>query len=256
MTRDLVVTGEAVALDAMPSTVGTRVLSGLIDYVFFGVMLLLTLITMVSLFDRIILSPAQMMTSIALIMLLWIVVIPMSIEVFTAGRSLGKIVMGTRVVRHDGGPIRLRHSFVRIMVAFVEVWLTSGMVAVLVSVISRRGQRLGDYLAGTYVVNERMWAQQPLPVLMPPELEAWVRHANIVPIDGSLTLAARGFLARARTMDPMSRHRQGIDLAQELVSKVSPPPPPQAHPERVIAAILAERRDREYVLNENPSFAY
>ena len=40
---------------------------------------------------------------------------------------LGKMMMGLRVVRDDGGPIRMRHSLVRALaMVFLDFWVTSG----------------------------------------------------------------------------------------------------------------------------------
>ena len=53
------------------------------------------------------------------------------------------------------------------------------------------------------------------------------------------------FLQRAAALTPQARARTGSELYAAVLPHVSPPPPAQAHPETVLAAVLAERRRRD-----------
>ena len=65
---------------------------------------------------------------------------PTMVETLTRGRSLGKMMMGLRVVRDDGGPIRMRHSLVRALaMVFLDFWVTSGVVGGLSALASVDG---------------------------------------------------------------------------------------------------------------------
>ena len=159
------------------------------------------------------------------------------------------MVTGTRVVRDDGGTVRLRHCLVRTLLAVVEIWLTWAMPAVCISIVSKRGKRLGDLLAGTYVINERSGAMSAPPLIMPPELAGWAAQTDIRPLPGNLALAGRTFLQRTATLQPAARARLGAGLAARILPFVAPPPPAGTHPERFLAAVLCERRDRELAMN-------
>ena len=185
---------------------------------------------------------------ISLVILAWIVVIPLLTELLSRGRSLGRMVTGTRVVRDDGGTVRLRHCLVRTLLAVVEIWLASAVPAVCTSVVSKRGKRLGDMLAGTYVVRDRHRSSMAPPLLMPPELAGWAAGTDLRALPGGLSLTARTFLQRASSMDAGYRSHLGLDLASQVQAYVSPPPPAGTHPERFLAAVLTERRNRELVL--------
>ena len=63
------------------------------------------------------------------------------------------MVTGTRVVRDDGGTVRFRHCLVRALLAIVEIWATWAVPALCASIVTKRGKRFGDMLAGTYVVR-------------------------------------------------------------------------------------------------------
>ncbi|MEW6324925.1 MAG: RDD family protein [Nitrospirota bacterium] len=81
------------------------------------------------------------------------------------GRSVGKAVIGLRVLAEDGRPAGLRESILRNLpwglacVLFVIPWigwLLAGAVAALEGLLvlgNSRGRRLGDELANTHVIN-------------------------------------------------------------------------------------------------------
>ena len=249
---ELLITGEAVALDITPATVANRITSGLIDYGVYalgtGVSVLVVMALAVADGSELEDNLAFLQAVLSLVALAWLVVIPLLVELLSGGRSLGRIVTGARVVRDDGGTVRLRHCLVRTLLAVVEIWGTWAVPALCASVVSKRGKRLGDMLAGTYVVREHHRSQTAPPLLMPPELTEWAAGTDLRALPGDLSLTARTFLQRASSLMPASRHQLGLELASQVQEYVSPPPPAGTHPERFLAAVLTERRNRELVL--------
>ena len=249
---ELLITGEAVALDITPATVANRITSGLIDYGVYalgtGVSVLVVMALAVADGSELEDNLAFLQAVLSLVALAWLVVIPLLVEFLSGGRSLGRIVTGARVVRDDGGTVRLRHCLVRTLLAVVEIWGTWAVPALCASVVSKRGKRLGDMLAGTYVVREHHRSQTAPPLLMPPELAEWAAGTDLRALPGDLSLTARTFLQRASSLMPASRHQLGLELASQVQEYVSPPPPAGTHPERFLAAVLTERRNRELVL--------
>ena len=133
MMPDVVITGEAVALEVSAASAGLRILSGLIDYILYSSGLVMSLITWSRLSSSDDESPsrAAMMVEASLILLLWVLLVPLTVETLSRGRSAGRLITGARVVRDDGGSIRLRHSLVRVLLTTVEIWMTLGVVASL-----------------------------------------------------------------------------------------------------------------------------
>jgi hypothetical protein len=152
-----------------------------------------------------------------------------------------------RAVRDDGGPIRFRHALVRGLVGFVEIWMLWGVPALFCSLFSSQDKRLGDLAAGTYVVRERPSRQVSVMAQMPPQLAGWARHADIGRLPDGLALAVRQFLSRAGGMHLQPRAEMAHSLAGAVGQHVSPAPPQGTHPELFLAAVLAERRNRDVV---------
>lgn len=246
---DFVVTGEAVALVVQPASLFLRCIAGIFDAAvsILGVLFSITIYGYVMFLTNTepLSNEAQMSAAYALLLAFWLVAVPLTIEFLSHGKSLGRFVVGTRVVRDDGGPIAFRHSLVRIIIGLGELWLTLGIAAVIVCSLNRRSKRIGDLFAGTYVISDASTTVRQ-PLLMPPDMASWAGGATVGNLDETLAIMARRFLQTADMMIPAERQRLSMQLATELQSCVYPQPPLGTDPERFIAAVLVMNRDDEY----------
>lgn len=241
--EDDLVTGDAVALQLPAVSPGIRIVSGLIDVVVSFVALVAGFVTFGGLLGEV---DEALSAALALSVVVGsLVVLPVLVETLSKGRSLGRLIMGTVVVRTDGGPISLRQSVVRALVGFVEIWMASGAVALLSVLLTRRSQRLGDLAAGTCVVRDRVGLTLPPPAQPVAALEGWARSADIAPVPDALARSARELLARRVVLAPAAREALAQDIARALSAYVSPVPPAAVHPEDYVQTVLAElgRRD-------------
>ncbi|WP_445258746.1 RDD family protein [Nocardioides aurantiacus] len=239
--RDLLVTGEAVALDLPAASLGVRVLSGLVDLLAQGLLLVvgLVVVAVTAPDDALAAAGSVVVTAAALVL------VPAVVETATSGRSLGKLVMGLRTVRDDAGPPSFHHCFVRSLVGVAEVWVLAGVPALVTALLSRQGKRLGDLVAGTYVVRDRFALRLPWPVTMPPPLAGWAARADIGPLPDGLALTVQRLLGRGETLDPRAHERLLLRTASEVARHVAPAPPPGTPPAAFLAAVSAERRARD-----------
>lgn len=169
---------------------------------------------------------------------------PVLSETLSRGRTLGKIALGLRVVRDDGGAIRFRHALARGLMAVVEIYLCFGAIAVITSLLSPEGKRVGDYLAGTVVVRERAPKPSTADAWLPPGLQPWAYSLDLRGLHPSTALSARQFLSRAPSLKKDARAELGRSIANEVYAQVTPPPPPGVSPEMFLNAVLAERTRR------------
>jgi len=88
-----------------------------------------------------------------MVMMLPVVFYSVIMEVLNGGRTLGKQIVGLRVIKQDGGRVTLVDSLMRWMMLSVDLWITMGL-GVLVMCLSSRNQRFGDLAAGTLVVPD------------------------------------------------------------------------------------------------------
>jgi uncharacterized RDD family membrane protein YckC len=237
------VTGEAVMLEMRLAKLASRSLALAIDI---AVQLVILIVGVLVLSGTVTFVDDALGAALGLVFYLAVIVgYPVVFETATHGRSLGKLALGLRVLREDGGPVRFRQSFVRGLLGVVEIWLTFGSVALIASLASSQGKRLGDYLGGTVVVHERVPVRAAPMAVMPPQLAGWASGLDLSRVPDDLALAARQFLARAHELSPPVRDEMGASLAGALARVTAPPPPPGVPVWAFLSAVLAERRRRE-----------
>lgn len=243
ITQEEILTGEAVALDVQPIGYFLRALGCFID-VAVGVALLI-LFGLVSswLIGSDVLDsavfPIFAVTGVALVT----VVLPTVVETAFRGRSLGRLIVGGRIVRVDGGASGFRQAFIRALVGVFEIWFTAGAVAAIVGAFTPRSQRLGDLMAGTYAERTRTPALPPSAPGVPPVLLAWATVADVARLPDRLTRRIAQFVSHAESLEPSARARVSASLASEAREFVAPVP--AVDPETFLRGVVAVRRDRE-----------
>lgn len=241
---DPIIIGEGVILDVRPASFLTRGVALIIDYVLYWMVVVFAIYLAseyIFSFDS---SYGGLITGIVLMVVLFVIV-PSVVENLTKGRSLGKWAMGVRVVRDDGGPVVWRHSLIRHTVGVLEIVITAGAVAIIVSLFNQRGKRVGDFLAGTYVIRVRNGKSRLHEVLMPQRLVPWAQAADIAKLPDGLALNVRQFLSRAPNLHPHSRESLGAALAEKVSAFVAPAPPFAVSHEEYLAAVIVERGNRD-----------
>lgn len=238
-----IITGEAVVLELRPASFAARAL-GLILDVIAHIVLAILLIILISSASRD-LDDAALRALILSSIVFSFVVVPVTVETLTRGRSLGKLAAGLRVVRDDGGSIRFRHAVIRGLIGFLEIYMTFGGLAIGVALFNDKSKRLGDIVAGTYSLRQRVPSKPRIMPVAPPYLQSWVAMADIGRVPDTTARRAGTFVQQAYLMAPPSRISMASSLASELARYVAPPPPPGTIPEDYIGAVLGERRNRE-----------
>lgn len=240
-----IVTGEAVVLDLpvarFPSRLLARILDTAIQLVLLLVMSAVVLAARTGGVDAAATAAISLTVSVLII-----VGYPVIWETFTRGATPGKFALGLRVVSDDGGPERFRQALVRGLVAVVEFWLLLGFPALICSLLSADSKRIGDFLAGTTVIQRRLPQQPPATAAfaVPPGLAAWAATLEMASLSDETAEMARQYLSRLWQLAPAAAGELGRRLAASVAAQVSPPPPAGVPAPDYLAAVLAERRRR------------
>ncbi|HEY1484616.1 MAG TPA: RDD family protein [Micromonosporaceae bacterium] len=244
------VSGDAIALDIRFARLGSRAFARVLDLgaqlVIAVVLELLANIVVVRLNDD---DSAVEQFIAVIVVVVTMVAYPVLLETVAQGRTLGKLAVGIRVVRDDGGPIRFRQALTRALVGLAAefpglllppfTWFAG--VGTMLS--NPAGKRLGDFAAGTIVIHDRSpetWGWVPT---MPPELAGWASTLDLTGFSDSLALAVRNYLSRNRKIREPARTRLGTHLAAETAACVASPPPGSPG-WAFLAAVMAERHRR------------
>lgn len=143
-------------------------------------------------------------------------------EVLNHGRTPGKVAVGLRVVRTDGGPVTFIPSAVRNLLRLIDGWdlLTIVLcpIGMITVVATRDNQRLGDLAAGTVVARERFaqakGARPGTAPPVPPVALSW----DVSAITPDELITVRRFLERRGTLAFHAR----MHLADELAARLRP----------------------------------
>jgi uncharacterized RDD family membrane protein YckC len=242
-----VITGEAVALELPVASFPSRTAALLLDMIAQLALLLIVVIVLVGASGSVSsdYGAAAFVTAYVLVLVAY----PTAFETLSRGRTPGKMALGIRVIGDDGSPVRFRQALVRALVGVFEIWtVVLAPVALITSIISARGKRVGDLFAGTYVIQERVPARRALPIefaVVPPPLAAWAQLLQVSSLADQTAEAAGGYLRRFTELSPQARDSLGVQLANAVAAQVSPPPPAGTPPAAYLSAVLAVRRERE-----------
>lgn len=240
------ITPDAVALDVDVATIGSRGIAYLLDL---GIVLSALLLIQLA---QLLLGWGGFVAGWLPIAILLVAAFalqfgyPIGFEVLWRGRTLGKAAMGLRVVTVEGAPVGFRHAAIRAVAGVFELLSTLGILAIISSFSSERGQRLGDLAAGTVVIRERR-ARQPVRAMhypIPPGWEQQARLLDVAALGSHDRAVIRDTLRRADTLQPTVRQQLMAEVADAIVERVAPEPPEGADAElylRCVAARLAER---------------
>jgi len=245
-----IVSGEGVALELSRAGLGSRIIAALIDL---GAQLLAFFL--LAIVDGLVgASDPDIAVALVLVELVFILAgYPIVSEWLTHGKTLGKLAMGLRVVRDDGGPIGFRQALVRGLAGLVlekpgiiipPLCTAAGMITLGASSSSKR---IGDMMAGTFVINERSGSGSALvqtPLYVPPALYGWAQALDLTGLDDRLGLEVRQFVLRAAQMTPVAQDVLGAEFQARVLRVISPPPPPGVPTPFILMTVLAERRRR------------
>lgn len=173
-------------------------------------------------------------------------------EYATGGRTIGKRIMGIRVIQDNGRPVSFLSAAIRNLLRIVDALPMLYFVGSLFSFFHPRDKRLGDVAAGTAVVYElggtkrltkRMRKQREAWRSALPDfgLEPWIRE-RVTEEEWALV---SGFAERLAYLAPKRAETLATDIVELLAPKLGldarweewkaslpPPPPPGALPTR------------------------
>ncbi|MDW5329886.1 RDD family protein [Plantactinospora sp. KLBMP9567] len=248
------VSGEAVELDIRAARLGSRVLALLVD-VLVQITLAVILLSCAGILLSSLVGPGLLdgaalrgLQTVGVVLIL--VGYPVACETLNSGRTVGKLAVGLRVVRADGGRVGFRQALTRSLVGVAVEWpglvlpLLTWAVGVTVMLTDPRGRRLGDLAAGTLVIHDRSPAGTGYVPTMVPPLAGWAAALDLTRLDDGLALAVRQLLSRTSTLTRDARRRLTRSLWAEVAAVTSPPPPPGLPEWAYLAAVLAERHMR------------
>ena len=153
MAESTIITGQFVRISQTPASIGERLLALAIDYS----LIVIYLYSVTTLIVKLHLS-----SGVGTVFFLCLVYLPVLFysflcEMFNHGQSFGKRLMNIRVVKSDGSTPSISAYLLRWLLFIIDGPATGGL-GLLVVLLTKNSQRLGDLAAGTMVIRPRAFS--------------------------------------------------------------------------------------------------
>ena len=151
MAESTIITGQFVRISQTPASIGERMLALIIDYFFLFIYVIGFSVTL----SYLRIHAYSGFSFFFLFVIVYLPVLCYSLcEVFNRGQSLGKRLLNIRVVKADGSTPSLSSYLLRWLLFPIDLPITGGL-GVIVILLTKNHQRLGDLAAGTMVIKEK-----------------------------------------------------------------------------------------------------
>jgi hypothetical protein len=121
---------------------------------------------------------------------------------------------------------------------------------------SPSSKRIGDFLAGTFVLSERAGTASSITAphhQVPFQLQSWAVALDLSRLDDQLAMGLRQFVLRAPQLSPPAQHELAEQFRRQLEAVIAPSPPPGVPTPVLLTAVLAERRRRADLASQHDS---
>jgi uncharacterized RDD family membrane protein YckC len=237
-------TAEHVGISYEVAGIGNRVLAAFLDVVFIGIIVVgAAFIVLRAILPELSLSVSADFTIVAILIVALYLLAPfaywVALETLWNGQTLGKRIVGIRVLRDDGSPVGFFAIATRALLRILDLVPVLLPVDLVLMVVSRKAQRLGDLVAGTVVVKARV--ERDFSKLRT-HAGAPATDLTVRALSGEAQRLVREFALRERTLKPAAR----AEVARAIARSVRPAIPESSSvPDDVefLRAVAAALRD-------------
>ncbi|HWI51652.1 MAG TPA: RDD family protein [Symbiobacteriaceae bacterium] len=165
------------------------------------------------------------------------------LEAFWNGQTVGKRAVGIRVIKANGLPVDFLQVVIRNLLRVVDYLPMQYLVGSVAIIASKRGQRLGDMVAGTVVVRDQRppLALAPVRLFHQPTYDLNLLREHVLRLPDEDLEPARRFWMRRMQLTTPARWRVGARIAESLARRMGWQEPLPPHPEMFIEAALFVR---------------
>lgn len=241
-TASIAVTPDGVVLNMPVARIGTRGIAYLLDLLVISVVggvisQIMAIFAAVGLLSPSIIEAIGAYVAVGVPLVL-LVGYPVLMEQLFRGQTLGKMVVGARVVDVSGGPVRAWQSVVRSVFGLVELTVLV-FIGVFTSLLNPLARRVGDLSAGTLVISDRGTRKPIIPLVfpIPPGSHWFVDAIDPTAITEEQYSAIRAVLLRINTLDAASCDQLMATMSTQVAERIALPRPYNVPPATFLVCV-------------------
>jgi len=163
-------------------------------------------------------------------------------EAIWNGRTPGKKWIHLRVITDSGRPVGAQEAILRNLMRIVDSLPSLYATGIITSLISPQNKRVGDYLAGTVVIQEKsapadrsLWDAAPTPVLT---------TSQFPKLNAAELQLVEAYLERRSTLQEEVRRSMARQIAERMAQGSTATPESIQDPEKFLEALAEHSRNR------------
>jgi len=142
-------TAQNVRIEYQLASVGQRIFAYLIDL---GVIFIVSLIFAYT-YEAIWSNTSE--TVLLVILVIWVGFYTLISEFIGNGQTIGKLALGIKVIKLNGDELEFYDYFSRWSMRLIDIYFSTGAIAMLLIASNKNGQRIGDIIAGTTIIRKK-----------------------------------------------------------------------------------------------------
>ncbi len=163
-------------------------------------------------------------------------------EIFWKGQTPGKRYAGIRVMKESGRPINAFEAITRNLMCAVDSLPGFYGVGLLTMFLNKQSRRLGDFVAGTIVVHEKLTKEvRPAWTVPTPEQSALPPQLGQVTTEDLILIET--YLQRRWDLDSIVRNSTAIQIANRIEAKTGLKPDVGQHVDDFLEKVARQVRD-------------
>ena len=164
-------------------------------------------------------------TDIGIITILAFVIIllySLLMETFFHGQTLGKMVVKIKVMKLDGTEATFSSYLLRWLLSIVDFTMSMGALAMIMVIVSKNSQRLGDMAANTTVVRIRENVNLEQLIMADVDVNYQTRFPQVRTLtDSDIQLVKDLLYAFSKAEDKMAMYNNIVTAKQKFMEKMS-----------------------------------
>lgn len=161
-------------------------------------------------------------------------------DLFFNGRTVGKRIMGLRVVSLNAMPLGIGQAVIRFLLLPFDLFMSFGLGPILIAFTARH-QRIGDLAAGTTVIDERAYRRNHVSLQAFETAEA-AGYQPRYALAAELTSRQAEIIDNALSASGTRRADRLAKLALKVEATCGPRVPQEPTPETYLTRILSDYR--------------